>query len=401
MCLFSYISILEICQRNSPNTLLILSNLNYKIVVTRYKYKLRWRGYLMSLKKKVLSVSLSSLMALGTLIAAALPAGAVGNGPEPGHGSIQTSILHTYESMADYLQTQDEKQEAMELEVIGQTVKGRDIYLAKYISDPENPTILFLTQQHGNEQLTTEGALEFIKHLGTSKTKGVLDHVNVLVIPMLNADGARGDVNFPLDNYLADGDRHLTRYNANEVDLNREHNKAVEDMEVEARALHENVFAKYDIDYMIDLHHQGAMSQTEGELVSGSILYPTNSEVKPEVLEGSKKLGAVVYNTLENTGWGHIGKYNGGSGANIGRNGAAVRYDISTLLFEMRGMSDHYIESYALGQKSNGYLIKQTILTLDAAVRAIADGSIETADTSFWDTLPTQTTRPNEESDGE
>ncbi|HZH61511.1 MAG TPA: carboxypeptidase, partial [Metabacillus sp.] len=55
--------------------------------------------------------------------------------------------------------------------------------------------------------------------------------------------------------------------------------------------------------------------------------------------------------------------------------------------------------SYALGQKSNGYLIKQTITTLDATVRAIADGSIDSADTSFWDTLPTQTNRSNEESD--
>jgi len=353
----------------------------------------------MNLKKKVVSVSLSSLLAFGAMTAVSLPVSAVGNGPNTGNGSIQTSILHTYDSLVEYLKTQDSKQDAMELEVIGQTVKGRDIYMAKYISNPENPTILFLTQQHGNEQLTTEGALEFIKHLGTNKTKGVLDNINVLIIPMLNADGAMGDVDFSLDDYLADGDRHLTRYNANYVDLNREHDKATSEMEPEARVLHENVFAKYDIDYMIDLHHQGTRSETEGELVSGSILYPTNSNVKPEVLEGSKKLGSVVYHALEGTGWGHIGKYNGGSGENIGRNGAAVRYDISTLLFEMRGMSDHYIESYALGQKSNGYLIKQTITTLDATVRAIADGSIDSADTSFWDTLPTQTNRSNEESD--
>lgn len=352
----------------------------------------------MSMKKKVLSVSLSGLMAFGAVTAVGLPAAAVGNGPNVG-GSIQTSILHTYSSMVDFLKVQDAKQEALELEVIGQTVKGRDIYMAKYISNPENPTILFLTQQHGNEQLTTEGALEFIKHLGTGKTKGALDNVNVLVIPMLNADGAMGDVDFSLADYLADGNRHLTRYNANEVDLNREHDKATIEMEPEARALHENVFMKYDINYMIDLHHQGTRSATDGELVSGSILYPTNPNVDPEVLEGSKKLGSIVYNTLEPTGWGHIGKYRGGTGENIGRNGAAVRYDISTLLFEMRGMSDHFYESYALGQKSNGYLIKQTIMTLDATVRAISDGSIETADTSFWDTLPYQSNLSSEEAD--
>ncbi|MFP7486796.1 M14 family zinc carboxypeptidase [Priestia filamentosa] len=351
----------------------------------------------MTLKKKILSLSLSSIMALGTVIAVAVPASAVGNGPNAGNGSVQTSILHTYESMVSYLKEQDKKQSAMDLEVIGQTVKGRDIYMAKYISNPDNPTILFLTQQHGNEQLTTEGALDFIKHLGTGKTKGVLDNVNILIIPMLNADGAMGDVNFSLEDYIADGDRHLTRYNANNVDLNREHAKDIGEMEPEAKFLYENVLEKYPIDYMIDLHHQGTLSETNGELVSGSILYPTNSEVDAEVVEKSKKLGSVVYNTLEPKGWGHIGQYNGGSGSNIGRNGIALRYGVATLLFEMRGMSDHYIESYALGQKSNGYLIKQTVSTLDATVRAIAERSIEKEDTSFWDTLPTQTNRQNDE----
>lgn len=353
----------------------------------------------MSFKKKMLSVSLSSLMALGAVTTISLPVNAVGNGPSAGNGAIQTSILHTYDSLVDYLKTQEAKQSVMDLEVIGQTVKGRDIYMAKFISNPKNPTILFLTQQHGNEQLTTEGALEFIKHLGTGKMKGVLNNVNVLIIPMLNADGAMGDVNFSLDHYLADGDRHLTRYNANYLDLNREHDKETSKMEPEAKALHENVLMKYKIDYLIDLHHQGTLSETEGKLVSGSILYPTSRDVKPEVVEGSKKLGSVVFNAIQPTGWGHLGKYAGGSGNNIGRNGIAVRYDISTLLFEMRGMSDHYIESYAIGQKSNGYLIKQTITTLDAAVRAIADGSIHTADTSFWDTLPTQKNRTSEEED--
>lgn len=353
----------------------------------------------MNLKNKVLTVSLSGLMVFGAMAAGSSSVSAVGNGPMPGNGSVQTSILHTYDSMVDYLKKQEAKQKLMELEVIGQTVKGRDIYMAKYISNPDNPTILFLTQQHGNEQLTTEGALEYVKHLGTGKTKGVLDHVNVLIIPMLNADGAMGDVDFSLEDYIADGDRHLTRYNANNVDLNREHDKDPAEMELEAKVLHQNVLQKYDIDYMIDLHHQGALSETNGELVSGSILYPTNAQVKPEVVERSKKLGSVVYNTLEPKGWGHIGKYNGGSGANIGRNGIAVRYDIATLLFEMRGMSDHYLESYVLGQKSNGYLIKQTIETLDATVRSISTESIENADISFWNTLPTQTNRQQEEAD--
>ncbi|WP_110114063.1 M14 family zinc carboxypeptidase [Bacillus sp. CGMCC 1.16541] len=347
------------------------------------------------MKKKMLSLSLSGVMALGVFATTSMPAQAVGNGPNyNGNETIRNSILHTYEEMVSFLKTQEAKQNAMELEVIGQTVKGRDIHLVKYMSNPENPTILFLTQQHGNEQLTTEGTLEFIKHLGTNKTKGVLDHVNILIVPMQNADGAMGDVNFSLDNYLGDGKYHLTRYNANEVDLNRDH---VKQEQPETKALHNNVLKKYDIDYMIDLHHQGARSERDGKLVSGSILYPTSPSVDKEVVERSKRLGAVVFNAVDSTGWGHLGKYSGGSDNAIGRNGAAAQYGISTLLFEMRGMSDHFYDSYILGQKSNGYLIKQTITTLDSTVRAIADGSIETIDTSFWDTLPTQTTRLGEE----
>jgi hypothetical protein len=142
-----------------------------------------------------------TLAALGT---PAPLANAVGEGPNhDGNGQITTSKLSTYAGMVSFLKDQDARQPAMELEVIGKTVKGRDIHLVKYLSDPAKPTILYLTQQHGNEQLTTEGALEFVKHLGTGKSGDVPDGVNILIVPMLNADGAMGDVNFPLDGYLA------------------------------------------------------------------------------------------------------------------------------------------------------------------------------------------------------
>lgn len=349
------------------------------------------------MKKQILALSLATTFVLGGMLTTALPAGAVGEGPNyNGNESIQTSILNTHETMVEYLKEQDAKQEAMELEVIGQTVQKRDIYAVKYEKNKDKPYVLFLTQQHGNEQLTTEGALEFIKELGTNKFKGVLDNVNILIIPMLNADGAMGDVSFSLDDYVADGGRHLTRYNYYHVDLNRDH---VDKSQPETQALH-NFLQKYKgkIEYAIDLHHQGTEREVNGKYVSGSILYPTTSSVTEELRNKSKQLGAIVYNAIDPTGWGHIGKYDvGGSGNNIGRNGLAAEYGIATLLFEMRGMSDHEDPGRVLGQKSNGYLIKQTILTLDATVRAIADGSIRTADIRFWDTLPAQNARPSEE----
>ncbi|SKC56620.1 M14 family zinc carboxypeptidase [Krasilnikoviella flava] len=327
-------------------------------------------------------------LAGGLIVGSTATAVAVGEGPDYGGNEvITTSILSTYDEVADFLRTQDAKQDAMELEVIGQTVKGRDIHLVKYVSDPANPTILYLAQQHGNEQLTTEAMLHFVKSLGSGQQARMLQDVNILLIPMFNADGAMGDVNFSLEDYLAKGERHLTRYNANEVDLNRDH---VAKEQPETRALHENVLGAYDVDYMIDLHHQGTQSRVDGDLVSGSILYPTSPGADPAVVERSKRLGSVVYQNVDRTGWGHIGKYVGGTADTIGRNGIAVEYGVSTLLFEMRGMSDHEYAPYVLGQKSNGYLIRQSVVTLTSTAKAVADGSVETADTSFWDTLPEQ-----------
>ena len=339
------------------------------------------------MKKKLMIGTLSSAL-LASGIAFSTPGvNVLADGPDyKGNETIKNERLHNYEEMVSMLQHLDQKSDALSLEVYGQSVKGRDLYLAKFGHNEENPTVLYLTQQHGNEALTTEGALQFIKHLtsNSKEVKEMLENVNILVAPRLNVDGAEGDVNFSLDDYVAGTH---TRYNANEVDLNRDH---VDRNQPETKALHENVLQKYKPDYMIDLHHQGAettLGDTD-ELVSGSILYPTNENVDPEVVEKSKQLGAVLYNTVEARGFGTLSKYIGGSAPTISRNGLAVEYGIATLLFEMRGMADHYREDYVLGQKSNGYLIKQAVISLDATARAIADGSIEEVDTSFWDTLP-------------
>ncbi|WP_221566858.1 M14 family metallopeptidase [Alkalihalobacillus sp. TS-13] len=338
--------------------------------------------------KKTMTVLSSVALSAGMLFS--FPVGnvsAVGEGPNyNGNETIKNERLHNYEEMVAFLEKQDKKSEALTVESYGKSVKDRDLYLAKFISNPENPTILFLTQQHGNETLTTEGALKMIQHL-TSNGKGVqdiLDKVNVLIAPRLNVDGAEGDVNFSLEDYVSGTH---TRYNANEVDLNRDH---VAKEQPETQAFHEFVLQKYQPDYMIDLHHQGTQTTLgdSDELVSGSILYPTNENVSADVVEKSKKLGSVVYEAVEAKGYGTLSKYVGGTAPTIGRNGIALEYGISTLLMEMRGMADHYYEPYVLGQKSNGYLIQQAVVAMDAALKAIADGSIETADTSFWDTLP-------------
>ncbi|MCA0172128.1 M14 family zinc carboxypeptidase [Bacillus sp. RAR_GA_16] len=340
------------------------------------------------MKKKIFTLTLSTVIASSTI--AGVPSFAQGNGPDVnGKETVQTAMLTTYEEMSNFLVKENQKQESMDLEVIGKTTKDRDIYLVKYITNPENPTILFLTQQHGNEALTTEGALDYIRHLGSNSqgNQELLENVNILIVPMYNSDGAMGDVNFELENYLASG-RHLTRYNADRLDLNRDH---VNKVAPETKALHENVLSKYDIDFMIDFHHQGTQEEYDGKPTSGSLLTPQSSEVKQEVKEQSKKLATVLYQGLEAKGWSHVFKYDEPTqNPNVASNAMALQYDIPVILFEMRGMADGNYEPYVLGQKSNGYLTKQAFLAMSTTAEAIADRSIDQADPAVYDHLPEQ-----------
>lgn len=50
----------------------------------------------------------------------------------------------------------------VELDVIGQTNFGKDIYLAK-AGDPANTSVMIMTRQHGDEPMPTEAALKLLK----------------------------------------------------------------------------------------------------------------------------------------------------------------------------------------------------------------------------------------------
>jgi len=325
----------------------------------------------------------------------AAPAEAVDNGPSVNENQhINIENLTSYEEMSSFLEKVDEEAEHIHAEVIGESVKGRDLYLAKFgnkFNDPNTPTLLILTQQHGNEALVTESAMNIIQKLSTNnkEVKALLDEINILFVPRLNVDGAEGDVDWDTSNLYRGGVQ--TRTNANGINLNRTHNSL---SQPETRALHENVLQEYDIDYAIDFHHQIANRATDdGELVSGALQYPTNDNVSDEVLEHSKQLGAVVHDAVEPKGYSNLARYGSdNTSTSTARNNFPVQYDIPTLLFETRGLTDSINASSILGQKGNGYLINQGEVAMMATIRAIAEGSIENTDISMWNSLPEQHT---------
>jgi len=315
-----------------------------------------------------------------------------------GNGSISKTKeylkierLTSNEEMSAFLEKVDQESEHITVEVFGESAKGRSLYLVKFGNDIKNPTILFLTQKHGNEPLLTESAIQVIRKLAANnkKTRAWADQINILFVPRLNPDGAEGDVDFNTSRLYRGGVQ--TRNNANNVNLNKTHSSL---SQPETKALHENVLKKYNIDYAIDFHHQIANRATsDGKFASAAMLYPTNDGVKKDVLERSKELGAVVYERVEPKRYSNIARYHSrNTSVSMARNHFAVHYDIATLLFETRGLSDSINKYSILEQKDCAHLTNQGEAAIMAAIEAVADGSIETADTSIWDKLPEQHT---------
>ncbi|MGI5816841.1 MAG: DUF2817 domain-containing protein [Armatimonadota bacterium] len=153
---------------------------------------------------------------------------------------------HSYAEMMSAMQTMHET-DRVHCSSVGVTRQGRHIAMA-VVADPEyDPRqlrkLLIIARQHGNEPAGTEAALALLKHFTESEgraERALLRHVALLVIPMVNPDGASRS----------------SRGNAAGVDLNRDW---VARTQPETQAV-ETVFRDWQADAVIDLHELPASS---------------------------------------------------------------------------------------------------------------------------------------------
>ena len=145
----------------------------------------------------------------------------------------------SYEELTAFVKELDEKSDLLKVEVIGQTVQGRNLYALKFSSsefgkDKSKIKVMFQAQQHGNEQSGKEGALLLAQALLKPENRYLFDKIDFALIPQVNPDGA--EVN--------------QRRNGNNTDLNRNHLILTES---ETMALHK-FFDKYLFEVTMDVH---------------------------------------------------------------------------------------------------------------------------------------------------
>ncbi len=157
--------------------------------------------------------------------------------------------LTSHSEMMAYLTKIDGLSDKVTVEIIGESVEGRQIPVVMITEDKvfgshrsTKPIVLILAAQHGNEPSGKEAALILIRELAIGSLQDVLKELDVLIVPLANPDGAAKD----------------NRRNANDMDLNRNH---VVLSEPEACAVH-TLFLKWVPEVAVDVHESNCMSRS-------------------------------------------------------------------------------------------------------------------------------------------
>lgn len=183
---------------------------------------------------------------------------------------------------------------------LGTSVLGKTIYGLTIGNGPKR--ILMWSQMHGNESTTTKAVLDIVNyiHLKCKNANAILDNCTLLIIPILNPDGAE----------------RYTRVNANAVDLNRD---AQHLSQPESKLL-KSVYDHFNPDFCFNLHDQRTIFNV-GETnkpATVSFLAPAfdaNRNNSVSRLQSMQVIGAM--NTkLQELIPGQVGRYDDGFNSN-------------------------------------------------------------------------------------
>jgi hypothetical protein len=322
--------------------------------------------------------------------------------------------VSSYQELSQALQYHEARSRGqMQLEVVGQSNQGRQIYLAK-IGNPANTPVMIISQQHGNEVINSESTLQLIQWLYSSPAAAsIRDRLYVLLMPRVNPDGTENYVRYNFDptapaNNNAIGIFSGTQAGIRGWDINRYHDVVWTNSLLyrnfpaqypnnpvpEAVAV-ANVTKRFNPIWTIDFHGQGQYLTAEGRDIKASALWPTAPAAQPAAVELSKKLVAITKQFSDQYPLALITKYPGGQEEGISRNAYGI-YGIGSVLIEIKGGAAYQTEP--------GYLIRYSTDMMRNMLLRTADGSLFTADPNVADTLPTDAPsnrRPYEEEGGE
>ena len=332
------------------------------------------------------------------------------NGPWPtDEQTISLEGLRSYEQLWSTLeQVEATAKGAFDLSPAPrQSNLGRDIPVVT-IGDGDKD-IMIIAQQHGDEYVVSEAMIDLVRTRSNNSaaSRAIRDEVTLTVVPRVNVDGFDGDVTDAFGNttpwrqnydpFCVDGPCPPFYQRGRGYDINRYHSYFPEaDVDPydpsqpnpvpEALAMR-LLFDERDPLVVIDFHHQGSYVDDDGDLITGSTLWPNATEAAAnlgveaqfaEAVELAKRVVSTMVTELDQYGYANITKYPGTTTPGIARNAYGL-LGAGSVLFEMRG---------GIGQKSNGYITRTAYNAALSVVSALADDSLFSADIGVAESLP-------------
>jgi len=252
-------------------------------------------------------------------------------------------------------------------EQIARSSEGRSINLLTVGSGKKK--IFMWSQMHGDEPTATMGVLDMLSYIGRNQTsaevKKVLEETTLLIIPMLNPDGAE----------------RFQRRSVHGIDINRD---ALQLQTPEARIL-KQTRDKYSPEYGFNLHDQEPRYTVgaTGKVATIALLAPTYDYAKSDnaVRLRAKKVAARLTDIFSLFIEGHVSRYDDtfeprAFGDNI------QKWGTSTVLIESGG---------AKGDPEKMSIRKLNCVALLGICYSIASGDHGQAEIAHYEKLPENT----------
>lgn len=253
-------------------------------------------------------------------------------------------------------------QAALIREVAGQSTEGRNLYLLRWGKGKKS--VLLWSQMHGDEPTATVALLDILSFLITHPrdplVKGLQDQLQLLILPMLNPDGAE----------------RTRRRNAQGIDINRD---ALALTTPEGRTL-KSVRDRYRPEIGFNLHNQNPRTSvgTTGHPVMVSLLavpYDPFGNDNPARIR-CKKICSLMYRILGPYCYSRISRYD--DSFNVRAFGDQMSaWGTATVL----------LESGWPGEGGDPFLIRINFMALLSVLQALADGSVEEVNPAVYDAL--------------
>jgi len=167
-----------------------------------------------------------------------------------------------------------EKLPKSSISVIGQSVEKRPIYSLKF--GKGSTKVLLWSQMHGNESTTTKALFDCFRLFGTSTALSnlILESCTLFVIPILNPDGAQ----------------RYTRFNANNLDLNRD----AQDLSQPESKVLRTAYTDFKPDYCFNLHGQRTLYNVGHTNVSATLSFLSPSQDQERQLTPNRKQAMAI-----------------------------------------------------------------------------------------------------------